>query len=105
VEIEQQVDAALLGLLDGLEGGAGVGRADGVVLAVHVQPAQALGDAPAEQRPPHLTQGLPEQLHHAALVLGLDDDQRGVGADQRGEVLQLVHGASGPWGRNDNSKE
>ena len=99
MEIEQQVDAALVGLLDRLQGGAGVGRADGVVFAVHVEPAQAFGDAPAVQRPPHLAQGLPEQVDHTGFVLGLDDDQRGVGADQRGQVLQLVHGASGPWGR------
>jgi len=87
MEIEQQVDAALLGLADHLQGRAGVGRADRVVLAVHVDPAQPLGDRPAVQGAPDMHQGLPEQLHHPAFILGLDDDQRGVGADQRAQVL------------------
>lgn len=87
MEIEQQVDAALLGLADHLQGRTGIGRANRVVLAVHVDAAQALGDGPAVQGPPDMHQGLPEQLHDATLVLGLDDDQRGVGADQRAQVL------------------
>jgi len=87
VEIEQQVDAALLGLADHLQRRTGIRRADGVVLLVHVDPAQALGDRPAVQGAPHVHQGLAEQLHHPALVLGLDDNQRGVGADQCAQVL------------------
>ncbi|MNM58476.1 hypothetical protein D3C81_697070 [compost metagenome] len=97
VEIEQQVDAALVGLLDHPQRRAGVGRAGGLVLAVDVDAAQALGDGPAVQCPPYVHQRLPEQLDDPRLVLGLDDDQRRVGADQRGKVLQFAHGGSVRW--------
>ena len=96
MEIEQQVDAALLGLLDHAQHRAGIGRTDRIVLAVQVDAAQALGDRPAVQRPPHMHKRLPEQLHDPGLILCLDDDQWRVGADQRGEVLQLAHGGSIP---------
>ncbi|MNV10506.1 hypothetical protein D3C71_1010350 [compost metagenome] len=87
VEIEQQVDPTLFGLADHLQRRTGIGRADRVILAVHVDAAQALGDRPAVQGTPDVHQGLPEQLHDTTLVLGLDDDQRGVGADQCAQVL------------------
>ena len=63
----------------------------GVVLAVQVDAAQALGDRPAVERAPGVHQRLPEQLDHAGLVAGLDHDQRRVRADQRDQVLQFAH--------------
>jgi hypothetical protein len=72
---------------DHLQRRAGVGRAHRLILAVHVDPAQALGDRPAVQGPPDVHQGLAEQFDDATLVLGLDDNQRCVGADKRTEIL------------------
>jgi hypothetical protein len=92
VEIQQQVDAALVGSMDVAQDRAGVGRALGRVLAVDVQPAQTLGDRPAVQGPPDLHQALPEQVHHLRFVGTLDHDQRGIGTDQCRQVLQLTHG-------------
>jgi hypothetical protein len=62
------------------------------VLAVHVDPAQALGDRPAVQRAPDLASAPAGTGRPPAPRRGLDHDQRGVGADQRGQVLQLAHG-------------
>jgi|GEM_PF-4810170 len=105
VEIEQQVDAALFGLADHLQGGAGVGRADRIVLALQVDAAQALGDRPAVQGTPDMHQRLPEQFDDATLVLGLDDDQGGVGADQCAQVLQFAHAGSILRERNDSKAD
>jgi len=102
VEIEQQVDAALFGLADHLQGGAGIGRADGIVLAFQVDAAQALGDRPAVQRTPDVHERLPEQFDDATLILGLDHDQGGIGADQCAQVLQFAHAGSILRGRHDS---
>ncbi len=90
-EVEQQEHAALVVAVDRLQGGAGVGGDIGLVLAIHVDPAHALGDRPAEQGAPDVHQRLAEQFHHPGLVRGLDHDEGGVGANQRHEVLQAVH--------------
>lgn len=90
--IEQQVEVALVGLANRLQGRGGVGRDVRVVIPVNVDPAHALGDRPAEQHAPDTHQDLPEQLDHALLVAGLDHDQRRVGEDQRSQALQIDHG-------------
>ena len=91
MHVEQQVDAALLGVAHRLEGVGGVRRDVRRVLAVEVEPAQAFGDRPAVQLAPDVHQCLAEQLDHAGLVARLDHDQRRVRADQGDEVVQFTH--------------
>lgn len=102
MKIEHHVHAALAGLADRLQGGAGIGRAFRRLLAVHIEAAQALGSGPAIQRTPYPRERLAEQIDDPGLILRFDHDQRGIGPDQCGQVLQFVHGATSPWGRNDN---
>ena len=92
MRVQQQVGAALRGVADRVEGGAEVGRAFRLVLAVHVDPAQALGHRPAVERAPGMHQRLPEQLDHPRFVGGFDHQQRGLRAQQRDQVLQFAHG-------------
>ncbi len=91
MEIEQHVDAALAGVADRLQRVGGVGRDLRRILAIQVDAAQALGDRPAVQGAPDVHQRLPEEFDHAGFVAGLDDDERSVGADQRGQILQFGH--------------
>ena len=91
MEIEQQIDAALVGVADRLQRRARVGRHLRGILAIEVDAPQSFRDRPAVQRAPHVQERLPEQCDDIVLVGRLDDDQRRVGADQRDEILQLAH--------------
>jgi hypothetical protein len=56
-----------------------------------VAAAQAVGDAPDEQRPVLQVGRLLEQGQHARLLVRLDDDERKTRLEDQGQVMKIVH--------------
>jgi len=50
-------------------------------------------------------QRLPEQFNDTTLILGLDHDQGGIGADQCAQVLQFAHAGSVLRERHDSKAD
>ena len=90
LEIEQQEHCRLGALLDRGQRQGRIGNG-AFALVVHVDAAQALGDAPGEQRAQRLRNGVPETVDDAAFLDRFNDQQRRARAQQGGEILIDAH--------------
>lgn len=102
VEIEQQVDIVLVGLVDYLQCGVGIGWVDRRIFVVQVNVVQVFGDGLVVQGLLYVYQCLLEQFDDVFFILGFDYDQGGIGVDQCVQVLQFVYVGLIFWGCYDS---
>ncbi len=91
MQVEQHVRAGQPRRADRAQGGADIRRRP-LLVQIDIEPAQAVGDRPAVQRPQDLVQQMPEQVDNPRLVGRVDQDQRRLGAQQGGDVAGFGHG-------------
>ena len=90
LEIEQQEHRRFGALLDRGQGQSGIGNSLFAVV-IHVDAAQAIGDAPGEQGTQGLGDRVAKAVNDATFLDRFDDQQRRTRTQQRGEILIDAH--------------
>ena len=91
LEVEQQVHARLAVLFDRLQHQTGVGRVLGFLVVIQIQALEAIGDAPAKERPQRLRDRMTKAFDDAGFLAGFDDQQGRAGANQGDKILVFSH--------------